>query len=148
MGLGFCVEHRTGCLDPYYTGLHSLKTCTHCHGFNHVSSTICIHCDTRLTTASNSQIKRIGKLLLVTASTASLSMTLAACYGSPCAHSQCDRTYNDVNHFSIQKEKTRERIREKLRKEMREEARKEAKDSDKQERKDHDEQETRHHDKK
>ena len=60
----------------------SITTCCACHGPMTVSMRACPHCG-----AARGALMRVGSGILAVMGGVSLSMTLAACYGAPCATS-------------------------------------------------------------
>jgi hypothetical protein len=59
--------------------MDSLTTCSHCAGFVPATATACPHCDTR---QARSRRRRLA-VLFGLAGSASLGLTLMACYGCP-----------------------------------------------------------------
>jgi hypothetical protein len=59
--------------------MNSLTTCSRCAGFLSSTAAVCPHCDAR---PARSRRRRVG-VLLGLAGSASLGLTMMACYGCP-----------------------------------------------------------------
>ena len=67
--------------------MSDLIVCRVCDGFSPVGRTTCLHCDVLL--APKGKMRPWVRNALLIVGGASLSMTLAACYGDPCAYDGC-----------------------------------------------------------
>ena len=71
----------------------NLVICTECDGFSPAGGKRCLHCG-KATTPQGARGRPWFRAALTLAGGASLSMTLAACYGSPCAGDGADCYYS------------------------------------------------------